>query len=169
MTNILVQPGTTIIGRTRGNYAAAQELLRHKHMSTTLQFYKKANAVGTRLRSSLHQICVIRLQPNGTVIDVASDDAPLASVNRHTLRFAGRIHVQRSAFDHTRVNPCRSFRALLNGQSRIQTSAPRFRTWHHETSLGSGMPSETPKRAKRDHLGHVRERRASLQMPCTLR
>jgi hypothetical protein len=26
---------------TNGNYAAAQELLRHKHMSTTLNFYKK--------------------------------------------------------------------------------------------------------------------------------
>lgn len=33
--------GTAIIGLTNGNYAAAQELLRHKHMSTTLQFYKK--------------------------------------------------------------------------------------------------------------------------------
>ncbi len=33
--------GTAIIGLTGGNYAAAQELLRHKHMSTTLQFYKK--------------------------------------------------------------------------------------------------------------------------------
>lgn len=32
---------TAIIGLTGGNYAAAQELLRHKHMSTTLQFYKK--------------------------------------------------------------------------------------------------------------------------------
>jgi integrase len=33
--------GTLLIGLTNGNYAAAQELLRHKHMSTTLQFYKK--------------------------------------------------------------------------------------------------------------------------------
>ena len=33
--------GTAIIGLTNGNYAAAQELLRHKNMSTTLQFYKK--------------------------------------------------------------------------------------------------------------------------------
>jgi integrase len=33
--------GTAIIGLTNGNYASAQELLRHKHMSTTLQFYKK--------------------------------------------------------------------------------------------------------------------------------
>jgi integrase len=33
--------GTAIIGLTGGNYAAAQELLRHKHMTTTLQFYKK--------------------------------------------------------------------------------------------------------------------------------
>lgn len=32
---------TAIIGLTNGNFAAAQELLRHKHMSTTLQFYKK--------------------------------------------------------------------------------------------------------------------------------
>jgi hypothetical protein len=30
-----------MIGLTGGNYAAAQELLRHKHMTTTLQFYKK--------------------------------------------------------------------------------------------------------------------------------
>lgn len=33
--------GTAIIGLTNGNYAAAQELLRHKNMMTTLQFYKK--------------------------------------------------------------------------------------------------------------------------------
>jgi integrase len=33
--------GTAIIDLTNGNYAAAQELLRHKHMTTTLQFYKK--------------------------------------------------------------------------------------------------------------------------------
>ena len=33
--------GTAVIGLTGGNYAAAQELLRHKHMTTTLQFYKK--------------------------------------------------------------------------------------------------------------------------------
>jgi integrase len=33
--------GTALIGLTNGNYAAAQELLRHKHMSTTLNFYKK--------------------------------------------------------------------------------------------------------------------------------
>jgi hypothetical protein len=33
--------GTAVIDLTNGNYAAAQELLRHKHMSTTLQFYKK--------------------------------------------------------------------------------------------------------------------------------
>ena len=33
--------GTARIGLTNGNYAAAQELLRHKHMSTTLNFYKK--------------------------------------------------------------------------------------------------------------------------------
>jgi integrase len=32
---------TAIIGLTNGNYAAAQELLRHKSMNTTLQFYKK--------------------------------------------------------------------------------------------------------------------------------
>jgi len=32
---------TAIIGLTGGNYAAAQELLRHRNMSTTLQFYKK--------------------------------------------------------------------------------------------------------------------------------
>ena len=32
---------TAIIGVTNGNYAAAQELLRHKSMNTTLQFYKK--------------------------------------------------------------------------------------------------------------------------------
>jgi integrase len=32
---------TTVIGLTNGNYAAAQELLRHKNMGTTLQFYKK--------------------------------------------------------------------------------------------------------------------------------
>jgi integrase len=33
--------GTAIIGLTNGNYAAAQELLRHKNMTTTLRFYKK--------------------------------------------------------------------------------------------------------------------------------
>jgi len=33
--------GTAIIGLTNGNYAAAQELLRHKNMATTLAFYKK--------------------------------------------------------------------------------------------------------------------------------
>jgi len=33
--------GTALIGLTNGNYAAAQELLRHKNMSTTLRFYKK--------------------------------------------------------------------------------------------------------------------------------
>jgi integrase len=33
--------GTVLIDLTNGNYAAAQELLRHKHMSTTLQFYKR--------------------------------------------------------------------------------------------------------------------------------
>jgi integrase len=32
---------TAIIGLTNGNVAAAQELLRHKNMSTTLAFYKK--------------------------------------------------------------------------------------------------------------------------------
>jgi integrase len=32
---------TAIIGLTNGNYAAAQELLRHKNMATTLAFYKK--------------------------------------------------------------------------------------------------------------------------------
>lgn len=43
---------TAIIGLTGGNYAAAQELLRHKHMSTTLQFYKKQtqNALGDGLK-----------------------------------------------------------------------------------------------------------------------
>jgi len=33
--------GTAVIGLTNGNVAAAQELLRHKNMSTTLAFYKK--------------------------------------------------------------------------------------------------------------------------------
>jgi len=33
--------GTVLIDLTNGNYAAAQELLRHKHRSTTLQFYKR--------------------------------------------------------------------------------------------------------------------------------
>jgi integrase len=33
--------GTALVGLTNGNYAAAQETLGHKHMSTTLQFYKK--------------------------------------------------------------------------------------------------------------------------------
>jgi integrase len=33
--------GKVLIDLTNGNYAAAQELLRHKHMSTTLQFYKR--------------------------------------------------------------------------------------------------------------------------------
>jgi len=33
--------GTAVIELTGGNAAAAQELLRHKHMSTTLQFYKR--------------------------------------------------------------------------------------------------------------------------------
>jgi integrase len=33
--------GTVLVELTNGNYAAAQELLRHKHMSTTLQFYKR--------------------------------------------------------------------------------------------------------------------------------
>lgn len=33
---------TAIIGLTNGNVAAAQELLRHKNMATTLAFYKKA-------------------------------------------------------------------------------------------------------------------------------
>jgi integrase len=44
---------TAIIGLTGGNYAAAQELLRHKHMSTTLQFYKKQTqtALGDGLRA----------------------------------------------------------------------------------------------------------------------
>jgi integrase len=44
---------TAIIGLTGGNYAAAQELLRHKHMSTTLQFYKKQtqNALGVGLKA----------------------------------------------------------------------------------------------------------------------
>jgi integrase len=44
---------TAIIGLTNGNYAAAQELLRHKHMSTTLQFYKKqtATALGDGLKA----------------------------------------------------------------------------------------------------------------------
>jgi integrase len=44
---------TAIIGLTGGNYAAAQELLRHKHMSTTLQFYKKQtqNALGDGLKA----------------------------------------------------------------------------------------------------------------------
>jgi integrase len=32
---------TAVIGLTNGNYAAAQELLRHKSMDTTLKFYKK--------------------------------------------------------------------------------------------------------------------------------
>lgn len=32
---------TAVIGLTNGNYAAGQELLRHKNMSTTLTFYKK--------------------------------------------------------------------------------------------------------------------------------
>ena len=35
---------TAIIGLTNGNVAAAQELLRHKNMSTTLAFYKKQTA-----------------------------------------------------------------------------------------------------------------------------
>ncbi len=44
---------TAIIGLTGGNYAAAQELLRHKHMSTTLQFYKKQTqtALGDGLKA----------------------------------------------------------------------------------------------------------------------
>ena len=44
---------TAIIGLTGGNYAAAQELLRHKHMSTTLNFYKKQtqNALGDGLKA----------------------------------------------------------------------------------------------------------------------
>jgi integrase len=33
--------GTAIIARTNGNAAIGQALLRHKNMSTTLQFYKK--------------------------------------------------------------------------------------------------------------------------------
>jgi integrase len=33
--------GTAVIELTNGNYAAAQELLRHKSMNTTLAFYKK--------------------------------------------------------------------------------------------------------------------------------
>jgi integrase len=35
---------TAIIGLTNGNVAAAQELLRHKNMATTLAFYKKQTA-----------------------------------------------------------------------------------------------------------------------------
>jgi integrase len=44
---------TAIIGLTGGNYAAAQELLRHKHMNTTLMFYKKQtqNALGDGLKA----------------------------------------------------------------------------------------------------------------------
>ncbi|MGO9433278.1 MAG: tyrosine recombinase XerC [Terracidiphilus sp.] len=44
---------TAIIGLTNGNYAAAQELLRHKHMSTTLNFYKKQTqtALGDGLKA----------------------------------------------------------------------------------------------------------------------
>jgi len=44
---------TAIIGLTGGNYAAAQELLRHKHMSTTLQFCKKQtqNALSDGLKA----------------------------------------------------------------------------------------------------------------------
>lgn len=44
---------TAIIGLTGGNYAAAQELLRHRNMSTTLQFYKKQtqNALGDGLKA----------------------------------------------------------------------------------------------------------------------
>jgi len=33
--------GTALVGLTNGNYAAAQELLRHKNMATTLAFYKR--------------------------------------------------------------------------------------------------------------------------------
>jgi integrase len=44
---------TAIIGLTGGNYAAAQELLRHKHMNTTLMFYKKQtqNALGDGMKA----------------------------------------------------------------------------------------------------------------------
>jgi integrase len=44
---------TAIIGLTGANYAAAQELLRHKHKSTTLQFYKKQTqtALGDGLKA----------------------------------------------------------------------------------------------------------------------
>ena len=44
---------TAIIGLTGGNYAAAQELLRHRNMSTTLQFYKRktVNALGDGLKA----------------------------------------------------------------------------------------------------------------------
>jgi integrase len=44
---------TAIIGLTGGNYAAAQELLRHKNMATTLAFYKKTtqSALGDGLKA----------------------------------------------------------------------------------------------------------------------
>jgi integrase len=45
--------GTAVIDLTNGNVAAAQELLRHKHMSTTMQFYQKQtqNALTTGIKA----------------------------------------------------------------------------------------------------------------------
>jgi hypothetical protein len=43
--------GTAVVDLTNGNLAAAQELLRHKHMTTTAQFYKEQTQ--TALRSGV--------------------------------------------------------------------------------------------------------------------
>jgi integrase len=73
--------GTVLIDLTNGNYAAAQELLRHKHMSTTLQFYKRqTESALTNGMKALQDAATRKVLTNGNGSD--SEDSPVTQETR---------------------------------------------------------------------------------------
>jgi hypothetical protein len=52
----------------------------------------------------LHQVCIVRLQPNDAFIRGTANDPALAPTNRHGLLLAGCVHVKRPSFYYTRVD-----------------------------------------------------------------
>ena len=93
----------------------------------------------------------------------------MADVLVSELRWDGRSALRGTHIEAIPACTCSAHTNRLVRARIVDSSAPRFRISHHETNLGSGKTSVTPKMAETARLVRLRERTAIVLRTWRLR